>query len=182
MLKETELRIVSELIKNSRRSDRELARAIGVSQPTVTRLRQKLEKEGMVKEYTMIPDFQKLGFQLLAIIFLKLQHAPSQKELDNMYEAARKVEKDSPRRFLLAMNGMGLGQDMVVIAFFKDYSEYVNYVRTVKGESTGGFIPFLDAESIQSFLVNLNDNTHYQPLTLSRIAAHLQKIIKQKAD
>jgi DNA-binding Lrp family transcriptional regulator len=32
-----ELRLISELMQNSRRSDRELARALGISQPTVTR-------------------------------------------------------------------------------------------------------------------------------------------------
>jgi len=44
-MKETELKLVSELMKNSRRSDRELARAMGVSQPTVSRMIRKLEKE-----------------------------------------------------------------------------------------------------------------------------------------
>jgi DNA-binding Lrp family transcriptional regulator len=48
-------------MKNSRKSDRQLARAIGTSQPTVTRIRSRLEKEGYIKEYTMIPDFGKLG-------------------------------------------------------------------------------------------------------------------------
>ncbi len=55
-LKEIERRMLSELVKNSRRSDRELAKAIGTSQPTATRIRTKLEKEGYVKEYTSIPN------------------------------------------------------------------------------------------------------------------------------
>ena len=42
-LKDVELRLISELIKDSRRSDRELAKAIGVSQPTVSRVRVRLE-------------------------------------------------------------------------------------------------------------------------------------------
>jgi hypothetical protein len=37
-LKDTELRLISELLKNSRRSDRELSRALGISQPTVSRM------------------------------------------------------------------------------------------------------------------------------------------------
>mgnify|MGYP006271117405 CR=1 FL=1 len=49
-LKDVELRIVAELMKNSRRSDRELAKVVGVSQPTVTRTRSRLEKEGIIKE------------------------------------------------------------------------------------------------------------------------------------
>jgi DNA-binding Lrp family transcriptional regulator len=66
-MKETELKLISELMKNSRRSDRELAKAIGTSQPTVSRMIQKLEKQGIISEYTMIPDFTKLGYSLLTI-------------------------------------------------------------------------------------------------------------------
>lgn len=60
-MKNVELKLISELMKNSRRSYRELAKAVGVSQPTVSRTLKKLEKEGYIKEYTMIPDFLKLG-------------------------------------------------------------------------------------------------------------------------
>ena len=37
-VKDAELKLISELMKNSRRSDRELAKAIGVSQPTIGRM------------------------------------------------------------------------------------------------------------------------------------------------
>ena len=55
-LKRIELRLVAELMKNSRKSDRELAKILGISQPTVTRIRNKLEREGVIREYTAIPD------------------------------------------------------------------------------------------------------------------------------
>jgi DNA-binding Lrp family transcriptional regulator len=66
-MKDTELKLISELMKNSRRSDRELAKVIDSTQPTVTRMRRKLEKSGIIKEYTMIPDFNKLGYKLCSI-------------------------------------------------------------------------------------------------------------------
>ena len=68
-MKDVELKLISELLKNSRRSDRELAKVIGVSQPTVSRLIQKLEKQGLIREYTMIPDYVRLGFQIVSITF-----------------------------------------------------------------------------------------------------------------
>jgi Mn-dependent DtxR family transcriptional regulator len=52
-LKEFELEVISELVRNCRRSDGELARALHVSQPTVTRTRTKLEKQGLI-EYTIL--------------------------------------------------------------------------------------------------------------------------------
>jgi len=66
-LKAVELRLVAELLKNSRRSDRELAKALGVSQPTVSRTMKKLEEQGVIKEYTIVPDFSKLGFQIMGV-------------------------------------------------------------------------------------------------------------------
>jgi Lrp/AsnC family leucine-responsive transcriptional regulator len=60
-MREIEWKVLSELMKNAKISDRELAKKIGSSQPTVTRARRKLEKEGYIREYTVIPNFRKLG-------------------------------------------------------------------------------------------------------------------------
>ena len=68
MLKENELRLVCELIKNSRRSDRELAKSLDLSQPTVSRIRTKLEKRGII-QYTGTPNLKELGFEIVAITF-----------------------------------------------------------------------------------------------------------------
>jgi transposase len=48
-LKDVDFKIIFELMKNSKISDRELAKKIGVSQPTVSRKRAKLEKEGLLE-------------------------------------------------------------------------------------------------------------------------------------
>ena len=89
-MKEIELKLLSELMKNSRRSDRDLAKAIGVSQPTVTRIRSRLEKEGYIKEYTMIPDFSRLGYEILALTLIKLRKRLVQKK--------RKKREKSPNK------------------------------------------------------------------------------------
>ena len=45
------MKILYELIKNSNRSDHKLSKVIGISQPTVTRLRNQLEKEGYIQAF-----------------------------------------------------------------------------------------------------------------------------------
>jgi len=65
-VKDIEFRLVSELVKNSRRSDRELAKALGVSQPTVSRIRVRLEKQGLI-DYSAIPNMAQLGFEIIAV-------------------------------------------------------------------------------------------------------------------
>jgi DNA-binding Lrp family transcriptional regulator len=69
-LKSIDFEILSELMKNARISDRTVAKKLGVSQPTVTRRRARMEKEGLL-EYTTLPDFSKLGIEIMAISFSK---------------------------------------------------------------------------------------------------------------
>jgi DNA-binding Lrp family transcriptional regulator len=80
-LKDVELKLISELMKDSRRSDRELASVLNVSQPTVSRTRERLVNEGYVREFTAIPDFQKLGFEIASIILVSLRKSLSERRL-----------------------------------------------------------------------------------------------------
>jgi DNA-binding Lrp family transcriptional regulator len=64
MAKEKMIDLLYELIKNSRRSDRDLAKILHVSQPTITRMRKKLETNDFILEYTLVPNFAKLGFEI----------------------------------------------------------------------------------------------------------------------
>ena len=71
MRKDLPQKLLGELLKNSKQSDRELAKTLNVSQPTISRARHKLEKSGMIKDYTIVPDFKKMGFGLLVITLPK---------------------------------------------------------------------------------------------------------------
>jgi len=52
-MKKRMMNLLFELLKNSKRSDKELAKVLMVSQPTVTRMRSRLVKEGVIKEFTV---------------------------------------------------------------------------------------------------------------------------------
>jgi DNA-binding Lrp family transcriptional regulator len=173
-MKDVELKLVSELMKNSRRSDRELAKAIGASQPTVTRIRNKLEKEGYVKEYTMIPDFRKLGYELLALTLVRLRKDLGEKEV----EKARKTARESVRKvgfgFLMLERGIGFEYDGAFLTLHESYSSYVEFVNWLRQFS------FLEISGVDSFLINLADEVHYLPLTLSVLAQHVLTIKGKK--
>jgi DNA-binding Lrp family transcriptional regulator len=66
----TRANMISELIRNSRLSDRELAKKLGVSQATASRRRAALDKQGLLN-YTANPDLKKLGFEILAFTLAK---------------------------------------------------------------------------------------------------------------
>ena len=163
-MKDVRLKLMSELMKNSRRSDRELAKAIGVSQPTVSRLLSKLKEEGYVREYTVIPDFRKLGYEIAAFTFVKLKQL-TQDELEKARAKAREDMRQAPSEIVLFERGMGAQCDGVIVSFHKNYSSYLSLRDRTKEYS------FL--ESCNSFLINLNDEIHYRQLTFSTLADHI---------
>ncbi|MCJ7424600.1 Lrp/AsnC family transcriptional regulator [Candidatus Bathyarchaeota archaeon] len=114
-LKETALRLIFELMKDSRRSDRTLAKALHVSQPTVSRMLTRLRKEGIIKEYTMIPDFTKLGFTLLAFTLVKLGANLS---AEAIAEARTRAKQDLERRkdIMMLERGIGMGFDILILS------------------------------------------------------------------
>ncbi|PIU59229.1 hypothetical protein COS86_05350, partial [Candidatus Bathyarchaeota archaeon CG07_land_8_20_14_0_80_47_9] len=87
MKEEKLLGLLKELMRNSRRSDRELAKATGTSQPTVTRNRKLLGK--YIRSYTIVPEFDKIGYEILAVTFAKAK-TYSIKEVDAKVEKAKK--------------------------------------------------------------------------------------------
>jgi DNA-binding Lrp family transcriptional regulator len=165
-LKEIERRLVSELMKNSRRSDRQLAKALGISQPTVSRTIAKLEKEGVIKEYTAIPDFTKLGYTLLAVTFVKLKKYLTQDEIEKARESA-KNSIESNLNYIMLERGMGMQYDGVFISFHEDYASFSRH-----NEWLGQF-DYLEISNTQSFIIDLKDEIHYRSLTLSTLAKHI---------
>lgn len=110
-LADVELRLIAELMKNSRRSDRKLGKVVGVSQPTVSRIIRKLENEGLVQEYTMIPNLTKLGYEILALIFVKLNRQLSDAEIEEAKKLIRETVKTMPLDVVMLERGMGMEFD-----------------------------------------------------------------------
>jgi DNA-binding Lrp family transcriptional regulator len=173
-LKDTELRLLSELMKNSRRSDRELGKAIGVSQPTVSRIIKKLEKEGIIKEYTMIPDFAKLGYELMSVLFVRVKDMVKPEDFERVSEATAEEVNKNVFPDLLNEAGLGLGFDGMIITLHTSYSDYTKQLNYARSRS------FVQPERVDGFLVNLKGPVHYRSLTLSVVANDLIKKNKEE--
>ncbi len=168
-MKDVELRLVSELMKNSRRSDRELAKTVGVSQPTVSRTVKRLEKEGYIQEYTMIPNFAKLGYRILALTFVKLKQSLGEQEIDRARKIANEAIKTGPFEVVMLERGIGLDSDGVFISYHLDYNAYVKFMELLRK------FEFLRIDEIRTFLVNLEDEVRYRPQTFSLLSQHITK-------
>ena len=167
-LRDVEVRLISELMKNSRRSDRELAHAVGVSQPTVSRTIKRLEKEGLIKEYTMIPDFKRLGYQIMGVTFIRRGEPEKEEEWAELRKSVVELERKNPYASLMAVNGIGLGKGIMFITLYRSYARYAEAMRLTRS------LPHVKAEGIESFLVDLNDEKNYRLLTLEQAARNVQ--------
>jgi len=165
-MKDIKLKLLSELMKNSKASDRELAVKLGVSQPTVSRVRARLEKEGYIKEYTFIPDFSKLGFEIAAVTLIKLKKELTDEELGKIWKFTNGYLKENPFAYLMAAEGIGLGYNRVVISLHQDYADFVRFVRATRE------VPFAELGAFDTFMISLSSK-HYQPLTFSILANYL---------
>ena len=143
MMKRKMMKLLSELLKNSKKSDRELAKVLGMSQPTVSRMRNRLTKDGLIQEYTVVPDFAKLGFEILAVSFFK------SREKKELTEKARKVTMSKPN-IVLAAACEGMGMNGMLVSLHKNYSDYSNFIREIRLES-GEYL-----ESVSTYLVALS--------------------------
>jgi len=162
MRKKIAVKLLFELVKNSKRSDRELAKILGVSQPTVTRMRQKLEKK-TIKEYTAIPDWVELGYELMAFTFINFSFLPSEKQ-----EQARKAKDwlmKSPN-IIFASSGDGMGKNGMCISFHKNYTSFANFV--TECQTTWG----TNLKDIGFFLVSLKGGLILKPFSLK----YLEKV------
>jgi len=116
-------KLLYELIKNSRRSDRDLAKVLGFSQPTVTRTRRKLEDEKYVLQYTALPDFTKLGFELAAFTFTQwLSEGKADTETPYKW-----LEKDPRVVFVAEGNGLD-GKNSIIVTMHKNYTDYSEFI------------------------------------------------------
>ena len=120
MRKELAKQLLRELLKNSKRSDRELAKVLKVSQPTITRTRHHLEKNGLVQDYTIVPDFKKMSFEILAITFVKMRPEIRTPEI---FKEAKKYTEKFPNAIFAAI-GEGMGMTGIIISFHHDYTDY----------------------------------------------------------
>jgi len=133
------VKLLFELIKNSKRSDRDLAKTLNISQPTVTRLRKTLEKEA-IEQYTVIPDLSYMGFEIVALTFART------KELVHpLWDKGKKWSNTQPN-VIFVSTGQGMGEDAIIVSIHRDYADFVKFYQIFRrdwGEELQNFSTFL---------------------------------------
>jgi DNA-binding Lrp family transcriptional regulator len=167
MKQENLIKLLFELIKNSRRSDRDLAKILGISQPTVTRLRNTLEKEA-IEQYTIIPDLSYMGFDIIAFIF------SSSKELVHpLWDKAREWAKTQPN-VVFVSTGQGADADALLISIHKDYADFVKFYLIFRRD-WGKYL-----ENFKVFLISASGSINLKPFTYNYLIDAYKKGTSQQ--
>ena len=70
-LTRNERRVLKFLIENGRASDTELSQKLNITSQAVGKIRKKLEKEEIIKSYTTVIDYEKIGIKVFAVALFK---------------------------------------------------------------------------------------------------------------
>jgi DNA-binding Lrp family transcriptional regulator len=163
-LKDVDYKILFELIKNSKISDRKLAQALGVSQPTVTRRRAMLEREKLL-DYTAIPNLEKLGFEILALTYARCNHEahPEEKEAD------AKVFLSKHPNVIFVSTGRGLGMNRMLVSLHKNYTDYAEFTKKLREGWGKSFT------NVDTFMVSLKGDSILRQFTFKFLADYLRE-------
>ncbi len=150
-------------MKNSKISDRALAKIAGVSQPTVTRRRAKLEGE-VIDSYTAIPKWDKLGYEILAITLVKtpLKFSSNEKRKNTRDRSMEWLAKQP--NVIMGSGCRGMGVTGIMISLHKTYGELDEFL-TNHRYHLGDLL-----EDVQTIIVNLSGNAYYRPLNFKYLA------------
>jgi DNA-binding Lrp family transcriptional regulator len=151
-MKKKMMSLLLEYLRGSKRSDRELAKVLGISQPTVTRTRQRLEKEGVIKEFTVIPDFVEMGYEIMAISCFR----------SKVMEELEKATMARPNT-IFASSGQGMGKNAVMISLHKNYTDFSKFLRDLRLECGDNL------QEYDTMLISLKEKA-VKPLSLAYLA------------
>jgi DNA-binding Lrp family transcriptional regulator len=118
-LDEIDLRILSSILKDARKSYRKIAEDINVSPPTVLSRVQKLEKGRIIKSYSAVLDHEKLGYDLTAIIEVTAVKG-------KITEVQKHISKFPNVCAVYDITGL---TDIIIVAKFRNREELSNFVK-----------------------------------------------------
>ncbi len=142
MKRENLVNLLYELTKNARRSDRELAKTLGLSQPSIGRLRKILEEEAIL-QYAAIPDLSYIGFDLMVFTLYRRKEP-----LQPIMKGTGEWLNGQPNVLFLS-EGQGMDADGVAISIHKDYADFSEFHKEFRQEMN----PYL--ETCKTFMVSL---------------------------
>ncbi len=121
MIDETSRKVLTEYLQDSRQSFREVARKIGVSSGTVASRIKEMEEKEIIKKYTTLLDYEKLGYELTTVTEVTVSEGM-------MIEVGCEISKITNTMGVYNITG---DSDILVIAKFKFRMDLSNFTKKI---------------------------------------------------
>ncbi len=162
--KQEDLKVLFALMTLGSKSDRAIAKILGISNATLSRRKRKLEQEGYIKEYTIIPDLNKMGLDFIVFSFAKTNAVitPAQAK------EAQDLILRQPEILTVMMEQSFAGTNWVVVSVHKNYDSYLELSDKMQKESM--FRPNVETHSFMFY----TGKKSAKPFTLRNLEALFQ--------
>jgi DNA-binding Lrp family transcriptional regulator len=108
---EIDAKIIETMVENSRASLSHIGEDLGISSSTVYKRLKKLEKQGIIKQYTVLLDNEKVGLKITAFVGINCGEESKKKiakKLEDLKEVVEIHEVLEPYDFLIKVRGPAL--------------------------------------------------------------------------
>lgn len=121
MLDEKDRRILEVLEKNAQLTTREIAKQINQPITTIHNRIVRLRREGVIKHYTIIPDYEKVdrGFLVYVLIHVSLPRLKEKKR--TQHDVAKEIKRFS---FIERVDVVSGGSDLIAVIRVKGVKEF----------------------------------------------------------
>ena len=113
--------IILSLNANGRKSFRHIAKELKVSLSTISNRVKRLEEEGIIERYIPVINKEKTGYNLTAVINLKLTHG-------KLIEVQEKISKDNHVSAVYDITG---DWDSLLVAHFRDRQDLNKFIKRI---------------------------------------------------
>lgn len=163
--KSKKVSLVKELMCDSSRSDRELAKIVGVSQPTISRTKKALLEEGIIHGLVGFPDFFRIGYELMAVTFVKIKAVLAPEEVRKKNFEKVKEWMDKQKNVIFCGPCRGFDSHSFFISVHKNYADFDDFINQHNKEL--GFELLINLESV---LITLDSDQQIKPFHFKYLA------------
>jgi DNA-binding Lrp family transcriptional regulator len=112
-------KVLDEYLRDSRQSIREVARKVGASSGTVASRLKEMEEVGIIRRYSAILDYEKLGYELTAITEITVSDG-------KMIEVGEAIAKLSQATGVYNITG---DSDLMIVGKFRTRKELSDFTK-----------------------------------------------------
>jgi len=130
-LSENEKRVLKSLIRDGRVSCTKIAKDLGITPQAVGKIQDKLESMGLIKGYTAIVDFDRLGIEVFAIAYFRFKSGSwSRLEREDIMQRV-----NGPHLINVYLLTEGEATHIIVYGFrnLKELDNYFHILQTERG-------------------------------------------------